>query len=70
MSAMGYYNLLFLYDDKGHLEKTVQVGKNKITPKVTDGHYLSDDCFIFLQGYNVYRQIYLYFSSECNGERF
>lgn len=46
VSAMGYYNLLFLYDSNNTLMKTVQLGDKEISPTVVDGDHLSGDNMI------------------------
>lgn len=46
VSAMGYYNLLFLYDSNNTLMKTVQLGDEEISPTVVDGDHLSGDNII------------------------
>lgn len=46
VSAMGYYNLLFLYNSKNDLIKTVQLGHDEISPTVVDGYHISGDNFI------------------------
>lgn len=46
VSAMGYYNLIFLYNSKNDLIKTVQLGHDEIRPTVLDGYHISEDNFI------------------------
>lgn len=46
VSAMGYYNLLFLYDSNNTLMKTVQLGDEEISSTVVDGDHLSGDNII------------------------
>jgi len=46
ISAMGYYNLLFLYDISGTLKKTIQIGEKRIEPIVLGEHYISEDNYI------------------------
>ena len=46
VSAMGYYNLLFLYDSDKNLIKTVQLGNESISPTVIDGYHISEDNII------------------------
>jgi len=46
VSAMGYYNLLFLYNSENELIKTIQLGYDEIRPTVVDGYHISGDNFI------------------------
>lgn len=46
VSAMGYYNLIFLYDSKAALLKTVQLGPDEIVPKVVDGYHITEDSWL------------------------
>ncbi|WP_148296644.1 hypothetical protein [Phocaeicola paurosaccharolyticus] len=46
VSAMCYYNLFFLYDMNGTLKRTVQLGKEKIIPKIIDKQIISEDNLI------------------------
>lgn len=46
VSAMGYYNLLFLYDINGNLKKKVQLGDKTIKPTIIGEHNISGDNFI------------------------
>lgn len=46
VSAMGYYNLLFLYDKNGKLIKTVQLGEKLISPTIIGDYHISEDNLI------------------------
>ena len=46
VSAMGYYNLLFLYNDSGVLGKTVQIGDIERRPIVMGEFQFSEDTYI------------------------
>ena len=46
VSAMGYYNLLFLYNESGVLEKTVQVGDVERRPIIMGDFQFSEDTYI------------------------
>lgn len=46
VSAMGYYNLLFLYDIEGNLSKKVQLGNEPIRPTIIGEHHISGDNLI------------------------
>lgn len=46
ISAMGYYNLLFLYGIDGKLNKSVQLGKERIIPTIIGEHYISEENYI------------------------
>ncbi|MBQ4056380.1 MAG: hypothetical protein IJD32_04675 [Bacteroidaceae bacterium] len=46
LSAMTYYNLLFLYDENCMLKKTVQIGHKEIKPTVMGEFQLSEDNYI------------------------
>lgn len=46
VSAMGYYNLLFLYGIDGKLNKSVQLGRERIVPSIIGEHYISEDNYI------------------------
>lgn len=45
-SAMTYYNLLFLYDLKGNLKKTIQLGEEKIEPFIPDEYGMNPENLI------------------------
>ena len=46
VSAMVYYNLLFLYNKSGVLEKTIQVGNKEVRPAILGDYQLSEDNYI------------------------
>lgn len=46
VSAMGYYNLLFLCDKNGKLIKTVQLGEKLISPTIIGDYHISEDNLI------------------------
>lgn len=46
VSAMGYYNLLFLYDMNGNLIKTIQLGEKLISPTIIGDYYISGENLI------------------------
>ena len=46
VSAMGYYNLLFLYNNSGILEKTIQISDKEIQPTIIGEYQLSEDNYI------------------------
>jgi hypothetical protein len=43
---MVYYNLLFLYNKSGVLEKTIQVGNKEVRPAILGDYQLSEDNYI------------------------
>lgn len=46
VSAMGYYNLLFLFDMNGNLIKTIQLGEKLISPTIIGDYHISGDNLI------------------------
>ena len=46
VSAMGYYNLIFLYNNSGILEKTIQISDKEIQPTIIGEYQLSEDNYI------------------------
>lgn len=47
VAAMGYYNLMFLYDIKGNLKKTIQIGEKLKEPYLVKKHYISEHSLIY-----------------------
>ena len=47
VAAMGYYNLMFLYDIKGNLKKTIQIGEELKRPHLMKRNYISENSLIF-----------------------
>ena len=46
VSAMGYYNLIFLYNNSGILKKTIQISDKEIQPTIIGEYQLSEDNYI------------------------
>ena len=60
VSAMGYYNLLFLYNNDGVLKKTIQVGDKEISPIILGVYQLSEDnCICFREIVSTDKEVFV-----------